>query len=555
MVSRDARQEGAGDSPQEAQHILNALTQELRNLQQDVVAQLACDVARLQSEKSRLVREIEALRERPPSVPRDRARVPDPEETSLEADDTPKGSRLRDRQEWVQHLAQSIADRLSPSPAIDPSTNGSRYLEGDLADRRSALSQHLRRMENLQHQGEAILTALMDRMGEQLHNGANGGSLPPETDAPPPLGERQAFVSISPASPAEARSPVAPSPPRSKTLRQGIVLAFISTALLALFNVSIKLIFQESAPFGQSRWENWSGILEPTWGNALLVLFLRMAIVMLLLPAMAKWLYPPCWQDLRQLTAPRNRIVLGQAIGSGFLLFLSQVCVYKAIGEMPTAVAIGLFFTFGAIVGLGSWVFLGDRVSDSLWEYRPTFPRLAISALVLVGGWLCLENGADGTFAAISAAIAFAAYVLLSQLCAKKLHPIPFSFVNFSLAFALSGIGVLLAPSFAPGAVTVPSGREWMLLVWGVGLGGLSLLSYVANIQSIRSGGAVPSSIVGATVPILTAFCGWSIANEAVPNPQILGIVLVTIGAIGLSLERLFQAKQRAKRRSVKGNR
>lgn len=544
MVSRDARQEGEGDSPQEAQHILNALTQDLRNLQQDVVAQLARDVARLQSEKLRLVREIENLRERPPSVPRDLARVPDPEETSLEADDTPCGSRLRDRQQWVQHLAQSIADRLSPSPAIDPSTNGSRYLEGDLADRRSVLSQHLRRMENLQHQGEAILTALMDRMSEQLPNGANGSSMPPETDAPLPLRERQTIATFAPASPTDDPSPRVSLPPRSKTLRPGIVLAFISTVLLALFNLSIKLIFQESAPFGQSRWENWSGILDPTWGNALLVLFLRMAIVMLLVPLVAKWLYPLCWQDLRQLTAPRNRIVLGQVIGSGIFLFLSQVCVYKAIGEMPTAIAIGLFFTFGAIVGLGSWVLFGDR---------PTFPRLAIGALVLVGGWLCLGNGTDGTFAAISAAIAFAAYVLLSQLCAKKLHPIPFSFVNFSIAFALSGIGVLLAPSFAPGAVTVPSGREWMLLVWGIGLGVLSIASYVTNTQSIRSGGTMPSSIVGATVPILTAFCGWSIANEALPNPQILGIVLVTTGAIGLSLERLVRAKQQAKQRSVRG--
>jgi drug/metabolite transporter (DMT)-like permease len=567
MVSRDARRDSTGDPPQEAQLVLNALTQELKNLQQDVVVQLARDVARLQSEKSRLVREIQALHDLKPPLPKDLAKEPEGNLSSLSFDA---------QQQWVRHLAQSIADRLneqlaqpieeamSASPtdrhtALDRSLNTSySHLERDLVDRRSVLSQQLQRMENLQQQGEAILTALIDRMSQHLHSPAEGVLLPPETGDPP---RSSRTLPISSPGSIDVRSafassvePSAPPPKPQLFVRTGLVLAFLSTALLALFNLSIKLIFQESTPFGQSQWASWSGILDPSWGNVLLISFLRMAIVMLLVPGMARWLYPSFWQDLRQLTAPRNRTLQGRVLGSGVCLFLSQILVYKAIGQIPTAVAISLFFIFPVLTILGGWVLFGER---------PTPTRWAIGAIVLLGCLFCLPNWGvsgsgseftEGTLTAIVAGVAFAGYVSFAQLCGQNFHPIPFSFVNFSIAFVLSGI-VLLATSIAGGTVEVPGGREWTLLVWGIGLGVLSALSYLFNTFAIRYCGTTLSSIVGSTVPMLTALFGWSIANEQLQNHQIFGVVLVTSGAIGLSLERLFQSQQNSKHRSHHGSR
>lgn len=564
MVSRDAQREGTGDPPQEAQQALNALTQELKNLQQDVVVQLARDVARLQREKSRLVREIQALHDRQPSFSSDRFK-----------DGMGDGSSFDAQQQWIRHLAQSIADRLqaqlssplensssvdTPSISKPPTeldrrlSTSYRHLEGDLADRRSLLSQQLRRMENLQQQGEAILTALIDRMSQDLHRSPAGVLPPPETSdrriiplsPPPPIDVRSTFTpSVAPSKPP---SPVPPNTRSALSIRKGLLLALLSTALLALFNLSIKLIFQESTPLGQSQWENWTGILDVSWGNVLFVSFLRLAIVMLLLPGMALWLYPSFWQELRQLTAPRNRSLQGQVIGSGICLFFSQILVYKAIGQIPTAVAISLFFIFPVLSSLGGWVLFGER---------PTSGRWAIGAIVLLGCLFCLPNWSvvgsnfvEGTLTAIAAGVVFTGYVLLAQLCGKKLHPIPFSFIHFAIAFILSGVGVLLTPSIFGGTVEIPGGQEWTLLGWGVGLGGLSALSYIFNTLAIRYSGATLSSIVGATVPIVTALLGWSIINEPLQNNQIFGIVLVTIGAIGLSLERLFQSKQNTKRRS-----
>ncbi len=568
MVSRDARRDSTGDPPQEAQQVLNALTQELKNLQQDVVVGLAQDVARLQSEKSRLIREIQALQERRPPFPGDLAKEPSENVSSPNFDD---------QQQWTRHLAQSIASRLHEQlaqpredsisasrsdrhTALDGSLNTSYHqLEGDLADRRSALSQQLQRMENLQQQGEAILTALIDRMSENLHSpGEEVGLLPETVDTPlssPPLPlPSPSSIDVPSALASSVTSPPPQTPPKARIfVRKGLVLAFFSTALLALFNLSIKLIFQESTPFGQSQWASWSGILDPSWSNVVFVSFLRMAMLMLLVPGIARWLYPSFWQDLRQLMSPRNRTLQGKVFGSGVCLFLSQILVYKAIGQIPTAVAISLFFIFPVLTILTGWVFFGDR---------PTPLRWAIGTIVLLGCLFCLPNWGvpgsasdftEGTFTAIVAGVAFAGYVCFAQLCGKNLHPISFSFVNFAIAFVLSGIA-LLAASSAGSTIDVPGGREWTLLGWGVGLGILSGLSYILNTLAIRYSGATLSSIVGASVPILTALFGWSIVNEPLQNNQIFGIVLVTIGAIGLSLERLFQSKQNSKHRSPNGS-
>jgi drug/metabolite transporter (DMT)-like permease len=572
MVSRDARQDSMGDPPQEAQQVLNALTQELKNLQQDVVVQLAQDVARLQSEKSRLIREIQALNDRQSPFPKDLAQ---------ESGENLSSAGFDTQQQWTRHLAQSIADHLheqiaqpmrdsvsadAPPSASLPTdrhtvldrrlTTSYGHLEGDLADRRSILSQQLRRMENLQQQGEAILTALIDRMSQPLHSPAEGVLLPPETGDPPIREGRT--LPLSPPTSINVRSAFVSSvlPESSSSLpktrifvRKGLVFAFLSTALLALFNLSIKLIFQESTLFGQSPGVSWSGILDPSWSNVLFISFLRMAIVMLLVPVMARWLYPSVWRDLRQFTAPRNLTRQGQVIGSGVCLFLSQIFVYRAIGQIPTAVALSLFFIFPVLTILGGWVLLGERPTPSRW---------GIGVIVLLGCLFCLPNWGvsgsgsdftDGTLTAILAGAAFAGYVSLAQLCGKHLHPIPFSFVNFSVSFFLSGI-ILLVTSITGGPVDVPGGQEWTLLGWGVGLGVLSALSYILNTLAIRYSGATLSSIVGATIPMLTALFGWSIINEPLQNHQIFGVVLVTIGAIGLSLERLFQWQQHSKHRS-----
>lgn len=321
-------------------------------------------------------------------------------------------------------------------------------------------------------------------------------------------------------------------------MRKGLLWALLSTAALALFNLSIKLIFQETLPWGDSQWENWTGVLNPSWGNVLLISFLRLAIVLLLLPGIALWLYPSFWQDLRQFTAPRNRSLQRNLIGSGICLFFSQVFVYRAIGFLPTAVAISLFFIFPVFTLLGDWI---------LFKSRSTPTRWAIGAIVLLGCLFCLlnrgtvdDNFTHGTLGALAAGAAFTGYVLLAQRCGNKLHPIPFSFVNFLISLILSGVGVAIATANAMGNLEVPSGQEWTIVGWSVGLGGLSVLSYLFNTLAIRSSGTTLSSLVGATLPMLTALFGWFLANEVLQNQQIFGMVLVTVGAIGLSLERLF---------------
>ncbi|MBC6475490.1 MAG: hypothetical protein GDA48_24030 [Hormoscilla sp. GM102CHS1] len=134
-------------------------------------------------------------------------------------------------------------------------------------------------------------------------------------------------------------------------------------------------------------------------------------------------------------------------MGSGFFLFLSQVCIYIAIGNIPIGVALTLFFIYPIVTVLASWGMFGDR---------PTIIRI-IAMFVI--GWGC--------------------------------------------------------------TIALPSGDEAKLLVRVV-------------------------AAVGTSGPALTALLGWIAIGERLQLRQWGGVGLVTLGVVGLSLERMFKAKRRS---------
>ncbi len=174
--------------------------------------------------------------------------------------------------------------------------------------------------------------------------------------------------------------------------------------------------------------------------------------------------------------------------------------------------------------------------------------------LVLAGqpsfGQAIFGDPVVGISAAIGAGITFAGYVLLTQMAAGKLHPIPFSFVSFYAIFVFSAVSLILLPlGLNIGLISEKlavnlSGEVWGgLIIAGVILGILTLFSYLLNNFAIRYAGAARSSIIAALGPALTAIFAWIIIQENLLPVQIVGMLVVILSVAAISAERLFAAK------------
>lgn len=603
MAQSNQRLGGSGSNPsgpaaaRAADTALNAMTQELEKLQESLVAQLAQDIQWLQSEKDRLVREIEALRaDRQEAVSR---------------------RELLQQQRWAKQLAQAIAAHLQrrlseelrqiagqsvhPVNPTDPAqTNGYhdrayqliasldatlnttfQSLEQDLGSYQSALSQQLSRMHNLEQQGEAILTALVNRLNAVLEQevaklpthyrlapledqrlaatppnlqpldwevtpqaAPPSRSYPPRPDPAPTRADAPPPQAAPPAQPAQPSPPAASPPPqRLSTVQWGLLLVLLSSFFLSLQNVVLRVILSQRSILGLFQ---WGGVITPSFGNSVLILFLRVVVVLPVMALLARFFYPYVWRDTKQFLTSRDRTLQRNVVGSGFFLFLSQLFIYIALGQIPTGVAITIFFIYPIVTLFLSWLLFGDR---------PTAFRLGITMVVMFGvSMIALSSGVKGSAslsiwglaAAIGSGIAFAFFVIFTQSSARKLNVVAVTLIQFATIFVCSGLILAFVPLPGRWAVRVIS-SQWPALSIGVlMLAFTTLAGYLSNNFGIRMAGAARSAIVGATGPAFTALLAFLIISETLLPFQILGVILVTAGVVALSFERFRGQTQSA---------
>ncbi|MFB2770161.1 EamA family transporter [Pelatocladus sp. BLCC-F211] len=325
----------------------------------------------------------------------------------------------------------------------------------------------------------------------------------------------------------------------------GLLFILLSTGVISLYNVAIKVIFNpNSLIFGAFEVE---GLLTPTLGNSLLILMLRMLVVVPLMLVLAPILYPQVWQDLQNLVESlrtksrtanaKSKQVLLLSIVSGCFLFLSQVLIYIAISQITTGIAIALLFIYPAISALLAW---------SLLREQPTSFRFGAIASIFVGQMMILAgdtgvgtgNAFVGSIAALVSGIAFAFYIILTRVCASKLHPVPFTLINFATMLVLSLVGLIL-PLPITWSLQVNPNKLLELILSAFILGVLTLFGYVFNNVGVRKLGATRSAILGATVPVLTVILTGVIIQETLQPAQVLGVLLVTFGAAAISYEKI----------------
>ncbi|MEA5600903.1 EamA family transporter [Nostoc sp. UHCC 0252] len=329
-------------------------------------------------------------------------------------------------------------------------------------------------------------------------------------------------------------------------LQVGFLLIVSSAVISSLYNIAIKVIFHEGSQiFGVVDVER---LLPPTLGNTLLILTLRFMVVVPLMVLLSPILHPTLWQDLENLAASvrgnptatniATKRILLLSVVSGCFLFLSQVLIYIAIAQVTTGMAIALFFIYPMVSGLLSWFLFRDRPS--------TFRFGAIAAiccgeLLVLGGFsnIGMGNPSLGSSTAILSGVAFAAYIILTRVCASKLHPVTFTLINFATMLLLSFICLMLPLPSNWNLIVFDSSKMLELVLSAFILGVLTLAGYLLNNVGISKLGASRSAIIGSSIPVLTVIFAGLIIQENLDVVQILGVLLVTFGAAGFSLETL----------------
>ncbi len=364
---------------------------------------------------------------------------------------------------------------------------------------------------------------------------------------PRELPERKIRREPTPLSRREKATPPTPSTPRSQTLSPiqiGFLLIVLSTVLSSLYNVAIKVLFQEGS---QVLGVTVEGLILPNLGNTFLILMLRLLVVVPLMLMLAPMMHSQIWEDLQNLfdsagakpnsTDGKKPKTLQLSIASGCCLFLSQVLIYIAIGQITTGAAIALFFIYPIISGLLSWLLFRDR--PSLFR-SGAIGALFCGELLVLGGASSTSTGnvVLGSSAAIFAGIAFSAYVILTRLCANKVHPVSLTLINFTTMLLLSCI-CLLIPLPSDWSLNIDMTKILEIILTAFILGVLTLCSYVLNNIGISKLGASRSAIIGASVPILTVIFAGLIIQDSLEIVQILGVLLVTFSAAAFSFESL----------------
>lgn len=310
---------------------------------------------------------------------------------------------------------------------------------------------------------------------------------------------------------------------------KGVIFILISAFIMSLQNIITRVILSKQTILGI--WETGS-FISPSLGNSILILVVRMLIALPVLAFLVSpRIYKNTWVDIKNLLLPDNKNRLIVSLSSGVLLFVSSFSIYLALGSIPTGVATTIFFIYPTVTIIILWIFFKEKPAVSL-----VFAMITI----YLGGFLTIpeasftSKGGDVLFGALAAAISgatFAGYVIMVRL--SKMHPAPFSIVNFTIILIL---GSAILPFFE---FEIPDSTFLELIIGCVLLATTTLFGYLLNNFGVPLIGPALTSVIGASGPALTAILALTLINEKLNLHQVIGVFLVTIWVIGISIENM----------------
>jgi drug/metabolite transporter (DMT)-like permease len=272
----------------------------------------------------------------------------------------------------------------------------------------------------------------------------------------------------------------------------GIGLTLASAVLLSMLGIATKLAFASGA----------------TVGTLLPGRFLIAAVV----------LWPLVW-FLRPQRLNRRQALAGLALGVGFSahawLFVSS------LERLDPGLVDMLLFTYPALVMLGAVALRRDQ-----WSARRLAALLTAAAgtgLVLLGGVGSIDP--LGAALALGAAVAYAAYILLSAGELERTHPFLLTaLVTTGAAATLTAVGL------ARNELALDLGPEAYALIAAVALCATAgMFTFVGGIARL---GPSRASIVSAVQPALTPLFGYFAFADRLGPEQMLGGAFVVAAVL-----------------------
>ncbi|MEM7066674.1 MAG: EamA family transporter [Cyanobacteria bacterium P01_B01_bin.77] len=564
--------------------LLQSLDDDFQALQRHFADQLTKDIEYLQTEKQRLISDLEALR-----VEYDQLYI-DYQSLKNESDVTLSKRQLAQQNAWAKRLAQVLAQNLRddlhayvtnsvelPTPtqdwlhSLDDTLNRSvKALQQDLSSYQSAIAQQLTRMQTMEQQGEVILGNLVERLSDQLGDQLARSSSMTQTDLPSILDNRplrdgsaivgsRAYVErprpdqltgstrrVVPAYPGQtvseqhpgqttgqtirpAMTPALASVPKAgnrRTLKKGMVLCAIATLGFSAITVLVGGLSLGGTVFGSAL----TGVNTFSFFNANTLLWLQLVVLVPVLVVLSPQLYRPVWRDLRQSLRSTSRLLA--LIGGGVFYFFAQVLLFQAAGTLGPAVAAPLLFAYPLLAVPLLWWLNGER---------PTLLRGVVMLAIAMGGVLILRPlSFTNAGAALLSAMAFALYVVVTNSLSRQNHPVSTGLIQSCVMAILSSVILLIRP------LVVTQDLTSQFVIGGLGLGLLASVSYFFHYTGLRLVGGLRTALIAAATPLVTALLAVVLLTNQ-PTLQMIqwpGIILITLGGMTLSLDRLNRQDQ-----------
>lgn len=203
----------------------------------------------------------------------------------------------------------------------------------------------------------------------------------------------------------------------------------------------------------------------------------------------------------------------------GAVLVVMNCSVYLALDRLPLATVITLEFLGPLGVAVGT---------ATTWRQR-VWALPAAAGVVLLAGSL---GGGDllGVVAALTAAVAWASYILVSRRMGTSEHGLA--------GLCLAGVAGLLVmgPVAAAGAGSALLEPRTLLLGSVVGIVS-SAIPYCLDLEALRR---LPTAVFGVLTslnPAVAALAGFLLLDQALPAGNLAGVVLVTVASVGISWE------------------
>lgn len=217
---------------------------------------------------------------------------------------------------------------------------------------------------------------------------------------------------------------------------------------------------------------------------------------------------------------------LGLATLRAVFLILSSFTFVSAVAVMPVADALAIAFVEPFVLLLLGWAFFGEAVG----------PRRILACAVGFAGAMFVIRPSLELFGPVAlfplgTAFSFAAYMIVTRILSRQLHPVPMQFHTALLGLLISApILVLAAPAdLAPLGLSWPEGAAWGFL-FGVGLA--STVSHMAITFALKFAPSATLAPLHYLEIVSAVFFGYLVFGDFPSAMTWAGIALITASGL-----------------------